>query len=53
MIGEGLTSGVIAERLFLCRHTIDTHRENIKRELGLRNAGDLSRAAVPWLLEDG
>jgi len=53
MIGEGSTSGVIAEQLFLSTHTIDTHRENIKRKLGLSNAAELSRAAVQWLLENG
>lgn len=53
MIGEGLTSGAIANRLFLSTHTIDTHRENIKRKLELKNAGELSRAAVQWVLENG
>jgi DNA-binding NarL/FixJ family response regulator len=53
MIGEGLASGMIAETLFLSPHTIDTHRENIKRKLGLSSAGELSRAAVQWLLENG
>jgi DNA-binding NarL/FixJ family response regulator len=53
MIGEGLTSGVIAERLFLSPYTIDTHRENIKRKLDISNAAELSRAAVQWLLENG
>ena len=53
MIGEGLTSGTIAEQLFLSPHTIDTHRNNIKRKLGLNNAAELSRAAVQWLLENG
>ncbi len=53
MIGEGLTSGVIAERLFLSPYTIDSHRENIKRKLDIRNAAELSRAAVQWLLENG
>lgn len=53
MVGEGLTSGMIAGRLFLSPHTIDTHRENIKRKLGLTNAAELSRAAVQWLLENG
>ncbi len=52
MIGEGLTSGSIANRLFLSIHTIDTHRENIKRKLGVSNAAELSRAAVRWLLEN-
>jgi DNA-binding NarL/FixJ family response regulator len=53
MIGEGLTSGAIANRLFLSSHTIDTHRENLKRKLELKNAGELSRAAVQWVLENG
>jgi DNA-binding NarL/FixJ family response regulator len=53
MIGEGLTTGAIAERLFLSTHTIDTHRENIKRKLAVSNAAELSRTAVQWLLENG
>lgn len=53
MIGQGLTSGAIANRLELSRNTIDTHRENIKRKIGARNAGELSRQAVQWLLENG
>ncbi len=51
MIGEGLTTGAIASRLFLSTHTIDTHRENIKRKLDMKNAGELTRAAVQWVLE--
>jgi DNA-binding NarL/FixJ family response regulator len=53
MIGEGLPTGLIASRLFLSTHTIDTHRENIKRKLALSNAAELTRAAVRWLLENG
>lgn len=53
MIGEGVTTGAIATRLFLSTHTIDTHRENIKRKLGLSTAGELSRVAVQWMLENG
>ncbi len=53
MIGQGLTSGAIAESLLLSSHTIDTHRENIKRKLGLKNAAELSRQAVQFLLENG
>lgn len=53
MIGEGLTTGAIADRLFLSTHTIDTHRENIKRKLAVSTAAELSRAAVQWLLENG
>ncbi len=53
LIGEGRTSGAIANQLFLSPHTVDTHRENIKRKLGLANAGELSQAAVQWVLEGG
>lgn len=53
MIGEGLRTSTIASRLFLSTHTIDTHRENIKRKLSVSNAAELSRAAVQWLLENG
>lgn len=52
MIGEGMTSGAIAQRLLLSPHTIDTHRENIKRKLDINNAAELSRAAVQWLMEN-
>jgi DNA-binding NarL/FixJ family response regulator len=53
MIGEVLTTSAIANRLFLSTHTIDTHRENIKRKLAVSTAAELSRAAVQWLLENG
>ena len=51
MIGQGLTTGDIATRLYLSVHTIDTYRENIKKKLGLKNAAELSRSAVQWVLE--
>ncbi len=53
LIGEGKTSGAIAEQLFLSVHTVDRHRENIKRKLGLSNANELTCAAAQWLLESG
>lgn len=53
MIGEGLSTSAIANRLFLSTHTIDTHRENIKRKLAVSTAAELSRTAVQWLLENG
>ncbi len=51
MIGEGLATGVIANKLFLSTHTVDTHRQNIKRKLQLKSAAALNRAAVQWALE--
>jgi DNA-binding NarL/FixJ family response regulator len=53
MIGQGLTTGVIASKLHLSRHTIDSHRENIKRKIGARNSGELNRKAIQWFLENG
>jgi DNA-binding NarL/FixJ family response regulator len=53
MIGEGLATGTIASQLFVSALTINTHRENIKKKLGLSTAGELSRAAVQWVLENG
>ena len=52
MIGEGLASSVIAEKLILSPHTIDTHREKIKRKLNIKSAGELTRTAVQWVLEN-
>lgn len=53
LIGEGQTSSAIADKLFISTHTVDSHRENIKRKLNLKNAGELTRAAVQAVLEDG
>ena len=50
LIGNGETSRVIASRLHLSPHTIDTHRENIKRKIGARTSAALTRAAVQWRL---
>ena len=51
LIGEGLTTGAIAERLFLSTHTIDTHREHLKRKLNVSTANELSRLAFHAMLE--
>lgn len=53
LIGEGLATGIIARRLRLSPHTVDSHREKIKLKLNLKSAGELSRAAVQWKLENG
>lgn len=51
LIGEGLTTAQIAERLHVSIHTIETHRQRIKTKLNLRTAAELGRAAVQWALE--
>lgn len=53
LIGEAVASGRIAERLFISVHTVETHRENIKKKLGLKSGPELSQRAVQWVLENG
>jgi len=51
LIGEALTTGEIAEKLYLSRKTVETHRENIKAKLRLKNGAELMRWAVQWVLQ--
>lgn len=51
LIGQGLTTGAIAEQLYLSTHTVDTHRENLKRKLNVATAAELSRLAFQAMLE--
>lgn len=50
-LGEGQTPGELAQRLHLSPHTIDSHRENIRHKLGLKNGRELLQVAMRWLLE--
>lgn len=52
MIGRGMTTREIAEKLHLSIKTIETHRENIKAKLNLDNSAKLGRYAAQWVLED-
>lgn len=49
LIGRGQDTAEIAAQLRLSRKTVDVHRANIKRKLGLPNATALIRCAVQWL----
>ncbi|WP_437192519.1 response regulator [Planctomicrobium sp. SH527] len=53
LIGQGLTTRQIAERLHLSYKTIESYRENLKAKLSLKNAAELNRHAVQWALENG
>ncbi|MGB5941838.1 MAG: response regulator transcription factor [Leeuwenhoekiella sp.] len=46
LIGQGMTSREIAEKLFIGTHTVDTHRKNMARILGLKGKGELLRYAL-------
>ena len=46
LVGQGKTSREIAEQLFIGIHTVDTHRKNMIRILGLQGKGELMRYAL-------
>lgn len=46
LIGEGNTSREIADKLFIGVQTVDTHRKNMARILGLNGKGELMRYAL-------
>jgi DNA-binding NarL/FixJ family response regulator len=52
LIGQGLTTKQIANRLLLSTHTVDSHRENMKRKLKVKYASELQRLAIVWTLEN-
>ena len=52
LIGRGSSTRSIAEQLHLSVHTIESHRENIRIKLGLRNGTELLQRAVQWTLEE-
>ncbi len=41
LVAEGHTNAEIADRLFISRRTVETHRANMMRKLGLRTQTDL------------
>jgi DNA-binding NarL/FixJ family response regulator len=49
LIGRGLNTAAIAERLEVSIKTIETYRSNIKSKLDLRDATDLIRFAATWV----
>ena len=51
LIGQGMGTGKIADKLHLSVITVETHRANIKRKLGLDSSIELTRSAVQWSLE--
>ena len=48
LIGIGLGAGEIASRLNRSIKTVEAHRANLKKKLGLRNGPELSRFAANW-----
>lgn len=46
LLTEGYTNTQIAERLCVSRRTVDAHRANLKRKLGIRSQAQLIRYAL-------
>ena len=46
LIGDGLSSREIADKLSIGVYTVDTHRKNMSRILGLQGRGELMRYAL-------
>lgn len=46
LIAEGMTNAQISEKLFLSKHTVNTHRKNIMHKLGVRNTAGIVMYAV-------
>ncbi len=46
LVGQGKTSREIADQLFIGIYTVDTHRKNMIRILGLQGKGELMRYAL-------
>jgi DNA-binding NarL/FixJ family response regulator len=49
LIGQGRTTRDIAEHLHLSIKTVESHREHIKRKLGLESAAELAHRAAHWV----
>jgi DNA-binding NarL/FixJ family response regulator len=52
LLGRGLSTRQIAERLHLSIKTIESHRENIKTKLNFRNAAELVWHATQWVMSE-
>ncbi len=48
LIGQGLPPRRVATKLAIAARTVEAHKDNIKRKLGLANAAELARRAVLW-----
>lgn len=48
LIGEGKTAANIGNCLHISVHTVETHRDNIKRKLNVGTVSELTRLAVLW-----
>ncbi|HEV2208823.1 MAG TPA: response regulator transcription factor [Verrucomicrobiae bacterium] len=48
LLGQGRSTRELAEHLHLSVKTVEVHRANIKKKLGLKSGADLVRYAIRW-----
>jgi DNA-binding NarL/FixJ family response regulator len=53
LFGEGYSTKEIASRLSLSPKTVDTHRDHLKKKIGIPNNNRLLRRAVEWVIANG
>ncbi len=53
LIGTGLGTKKIAERLSISPKTVESHREHIKEKLQIQTSTELARRATEWVLKEG
>src|SRR6516162_8666146 len=53
LIGQGVKTAKIAERLHLSVSTVETYRERIRQKLDLSDGTKLAHYATQWVLENG
>jgi DNA-binding NarL/FixJ family response regulator len=53
LLGQGVPTREVADRLHLSVKTIESYRANIKRKLDLKNATELMQYAVKWVQTSG
>jgi DNA-binding NarL/FixJ family response regulator len=51
LIGEGLNTPQIADKMHLSPKTVETYRARIKEKLHIASASELARRATEWVLE--
>ncbi len=53
LLGKGMGTRQVAERLCVSIKTIESHREHIKLKLQLKNASELIQHATQWVISEG
>ena len=53
LIGQGVKTAEIAERLHLSVKTVETYRDRIRQKLDLSDGTELAHYATQWVLENG